>query len=159
MGRIIKTIRRDGDSFILDTGKSPKGFQGVVNIVWTGNPLREEAMSVDRLARLPGVDDVDDEWYDLLVEKGLMPGREVDAEETAIASTRRIEDERFADFECHLASGLDIVTSMAGSGWGLEKANGPSSSFEWPVGVYEWAGFCFGLILFFGIAAGLAWLF
>ena len=161
-GVAMKRIRRNGDKYVLDTGQSPRGFRGVVHIVWTGTPLREEAMSVERLARLPIVDadDVDDEWYDLLVARKLMPKREVDdsdAEETTIESARRTEDERFGDFESHMAAGLDIVTSMAGSGWGLvDHAPEANRDFEWPCDAMEWIGFVTTFVIIFVLPALLA---
>lgn len=50
------TIYRDGDKFVMDTGKSPRQFQGVLSIVYTGTSaetLEEAVYPSDQLRALP----------------------------------------------------------------------------------------------------------
>lgn len=99
---------RDGDAYLLATGKSPKGFAGIAYIVWAGTLERveENVRTIDQLKALAPVadQDVPDDWWALYVETtGLIKARE-----------------QFEEFVGHCAAGTDIATGMVVSGYGLE---------------------------------------
>ncbi|MHC4301018.1 MAG: hypothetical protein ACYS7Y_27400 [Planctomycetota bacterium] len=101
---------REGDTYLLATHKSPRGFAGIACIVWAGtlDGVEENVRTTDQLkALVPVADqDVPDDWWALYVEA------------TGLIKERK--PEQFEEFVGHCAIGTDVATGMAVSGYGLE---------------------------------------
>jgi hypothetical protein len=100
----------EDNTYLLATGKSPKGFAGIACIVWAGtlDGVEENVRTIGQLKALAPVADRDvpDAWWTLYVEAtGLIKER---------------EPERFEEFVGHCAVGTDIATGMVVSGYGLD---------------------------------------
>jgi len=64
---------KQGDGFLATKGKSPRGFRGVLVVVYTGktpDDIKEEAQSVQSLKKLEQVDSVPEEWAEALENYG-----------------------------------------------------------------------------------------
>jgi hypothetical protein len=55
---------REGDGYILMTGECPKGFKGVMFVVWEGDlgNLKEGVRMADQLKTLEEVDEIPGDW-------------------------------------------------------------------------------------------------
>lgn len=109
------TLYRDGDSYVLATGESPKGFKGFLFITWTGptpDALGENVTPLEDLKKLEKVEDVPDEWRSAFIDKGLLKPEPV----KPVKRKKRRKVSEADEFVGHMAAGTDPVTAAVVSG-------------------------------------------
>lgn len=125
-----KFLKR-GDEYLYLTGECPKGFEDALFVAWSGIPATESVEPSDRLkgAKEVEADAVPDDFYESLVLADVCEPRETvistepDPEPEPKPKPRRRKPEPDPDvdqeaiFDVLLASGLDVPTSMAASGY------------------------------------------
>lgn len=101
-----RTFYKDGDGYIMATGKCPPAFKGVMFIVWEGliDNLKEGVRSLDQLKKLKKVDDVNWEWLDAF------------AEAAGFDAKPARKDTPLDEFVGHCAAGTDPITAAVVSG-------------------------------------------
>jgi len=114
---------REGDGYLMVTGESPKGFKGILFVVWEGDidDLKEGVRTLDQLKDLEEVDDIDWEWYQAFAQRaGFDPEpKHVEVEKPKRKKTRansRRRDAPLVEYVAHCAAGLDPVTAAVASG-------------------------------------------
>ncbi len=115
-----RTFYKDGDKYIMATDECPKGFKGVLFVVWEGeiDSLKEGVRTPDQLKKLERVDEVDREWLNAFAQAA---GFDAEPDERATtkpkvepAPSRR--DTPLDEFVGHCAVGTDPLTAAVVSG-------------------------------------------
>lgn len=135
---------KDGDGYLMATGECPKGFEGVVYVVWTGEPgkLKEGVRTAGQLKQLEEVHGVDRDWLDAFAEVA-GPAEKAEAKRVARAAAQRKSS--MDEFIAHCAAGTDFVTAAAASGVMEPEETEETEEVELPEG-YE--TFHSGLVAF-----------
>lgn len=103
----MKGFYYSNNEYVFCTGKSPQGFKNVVFIIWScANGVWKEGITPsNRLGtKIQDSDVPDDVWNAVAQASNLFQEREA-------------EDDKFLNYVSHVASGLDIATSCAASGF------------------------------------------
>lgn len=105
---------KDGNKFLLNTGESPKGFEKVLFVVWSGgiDNLKEDIRTTDQLEKLEKINEVPDEWLDAFAAAAHITLPKPKAKAPKPAPTRRQQTNVFVD---HLAAETDLVSAAVDS--------------------------------------------
>lgn len=137
-----KFLKR-GDEYIYLTGESPKNFDGVLFVAWSGIPAVESVEPLDKLKGAKEITDIPDDVYNALVEAGVVAEREPEPKPEPKPEPQRRRRVSQQEEECylHVAAGTDFPTACAASGFLFDEPDDkPKETKEpfWQQGETVW---------------------